>query len=146
MKTGFINIMTPLFVLRRTKATDKEWIFSIYDRHTDQRLGAVNLHNIDWENGFFEIGFGLRPSARGQGIMTSAVDALVEFCFTHLGAKILEIKPTNEKAQKVAERLGFEKRKRGLIPPSFSFVLTQERRLQTAMGPACTQHPHGCRR
>jgi ribosomal-protein-serine acetyltransferase len=72
-------------------------------------VGMVGLPEIDWANRSAEIGYWLDRAHRGRGIMTSAVDALVDHAFASLNLNRLEIRTDVENAasRAVAERLGF---------------------------------------
>lgn len=88
----------------------KELGFWIYDKTTDEYLGAIWLHEIDWSVPKFEVGYWLRSSKAGEGFMTEAVNALTQYAFETLKSKRIEIRtdPENVKSRKVAERCGYE--------------------------------------
>jgi ribosomal-protein-serine acetyltransferase len=71
--------------------------------------GAIDLHDIDWNNGYARIGYWLDERSTGQGIMTSAVRSLSEYAFEALGLHRLEIHVAteNHRSRRVPERLGF---------------------------------------
>lgn len=85
--------------------------FQIYSREQQGRrlLGAMGLHRFDWAARRFEIGYWLRRSAQGQGLMSEAVNGMVEMAFTQLRARRLEIRcdEANARSRGVAERCGF---------------------------------------
>lgn len=87
----------------------KELALQIYDKQTGEFLGGTGFHYIDWDIPRFEIGYWLRSSKIGQGIMTEAVDALTQYAFDTLKAKRVEIRCDEEnlKSRKVAERCGY---------------------------------------
>jgi RimJ/RimL family protein N-acetyltransferase len=72
-------------------------------------VGATGLHRFDWSAGRFEVGYWLRTSAAGHGLMTEAVVGVVRFAFEHLGAARLECfaDEANQRSRRVAERAGF---------------------------------------
>lgn len=72
--------------------------------------GSSGLHRIDWDVPRFEIGYWLRTSLHGQGLMTEAVIGIAAFAFDYLGAQRVEIRcdARNEKSAAVARRAGFE--------------------------------------
>ncbi len=57
--------------------------FAIADAATGEYLGTVDLTLTG--TGGAEVGYGLRPSARGKGAMTAAVRAVVEWAFAAQG-------------------------------------------------------------
>lgn len=93
-----------------------EWVarkdlrLSIFSRDGKKFLGSSGLHKIDWKERHFEIGYWVRTSVAGQGIITEAVNAIARMAFGALGAKQIEIRldPENLKSRAVVERLSFE--------------------------------------
>lgn len=85
--------------------------FQIYSREQQGRrlLGAMGLHRFDWAARRFEIGYWLRRSAQGQGLMSEAVNGMAAMAFTQLRARRLEIRcdEANDRSRGVAERCGF---------------------------------------
>lgn len=72
-------------------------------------LGSTGLHRIHWDVGRFEIGYWIRTSASGQGLVTEAVHGIVRWASDHLEARRIEIRcdARNIRSRKVAERCGF---------------------------------------
>ena len=72
-------------------------------------IGGSGLHRIDWEVPKFEIGYWLRTSQHGKGLMTEAVRGITRFAFEQLNAERVEIRcdERNEKSHGVMERAGF---------------------------------------
>ena len=68
------------------------------------------MHRIDWNVPKFEIGYWLRRSLHGRGLMTEAVIGIKDFAFEHLNARRVEIRcdARNEKSSAVARRAGFD--------------------------------------
>jgi RimJ/RimL family protein N-acetyltransferase len=62
-----------------------------------------------WDRRIFEMGYFVVEKCQGKGYITEAVQCLLEFLFTELGAQKLEIhtKATNAKSIGVALRCGF---------------------------------------
>ncbi|AUW94288.1 GNAT family N-acetyltransferase [Sulfobacillus thermotolerans] len=83
----------------------------LFLKSSGQFVGSSGLHNLNWEAGCFEIGYWLRTSAVGQGLMTEAVQGIVDWAAHHLDAKRLEIRcdPRNHRSQHVAEQAGFHR-------------------------------------
>lgn len=73
--------------------------------------GVVGLHKIDWSNKSTSIGYWLGEAFQGKGLMTSACQAVVDYCFHELGLHRIEIRAATEnyKSQAIPERLGFQK-------------------------------------
>jgi RimJ/RimL family protein N-acetyltransferase len=86
-----------------------ELFFFIFDKMGDL-MGASSLLRMDWDVPRFEIGYWLRTSAHGQGLMTEAVQGIADFAFRELKAKRVEIHCAagNVKSAAVAKRSGFE--------------------------------------
>ena len=96
------------FLLRE----DLTWHLLAQRRHPAQGTfaGGSGLHRIDWDVPKFEIGYWLRSSLHGRGLMTEAVRGIKDFAFEHLNARRVEIRcdARNEKSSAVAHRAGFE--------------------------------------
>ena len=74
----------------------------------DEVVGAVGLHRR-LGAGALEIGYWLRASSEGRGIMTAAVRALVGLAFDVDGAErvVIHCHPDNVRSAAIPERLGF---------------------------------------
>lgn len=72
-------------------------------------VGVVGLHAIDWVNRNTSIGYWLAEGARGRGLMTTAVSALLDHAFGELELHRIEIHcaPENQPSRAIPERLGF---------------------------------------
>lgn len=72
-------------------------------------VGVVGLHAIDWVNRKTSIGYWLAEGARGRGLMTNAVRALLDHAFHELELHRIEIHcaPENRPSRAIPERLGF---------------------------------------
>ncbi|MCQ4087071.1 GNAT family N-acetyltransferase [Saccharibacillus sp. JS10] len=79
------------------------------DRETHQILGAIGLHRMDWEVRRFEIGYWIRTSRSGEGLVTEGVHGITEFAALQLGANRISIHcdDRNERSAAVAKRAGF---------------------------------------
>ncbi len=78
-------------------------------RRSDQaHVGNCGLHRFDWQTRVFEIGWWCRKPYQGQGFITEAARATIEFSFTHLGARRVWAlaDEANDKSWRVAERAG----------------------------------------
>ncbi|MBA2654371.1 MAG: GNAT family N-acetyltransferase [Gammaproteobacteria bacterium] len=63
----------------------------MFDKLTDQFIGATGYHHYNWEVPCLEIGYWIRISCAGQGFMTEAVNALTQYAFKQLGVKRIAI-------------------------------------------------------
>ncbi|MDF3056977.1 MAG: Ribosomal-protein-serine acetyltransferase [Rariglobus sp.] len=72
-------------------------------------IGVAGPHVIDRANRACQMGYWLDEAHTGQGLMTSAVRALIDHAFTTMGLNRVEIRaaPGNDASQAVCERLGF---------------------------------------
>lgn len=78
--------------------------------HQEQLIGSITLHGVDWVNKSTSIGYWLAEDQQGQGIMTSSVRALINYCFNSLNLNRVEIRiaPGNLKSQAIPKALGFQ--------------------------------------
>lgn len=89
-------------------------VFALFERGADgaegRLLGGSGLHRIDWQLRRFEIGYWIRSSHLGRGLVSEAVQALAGMAFETLQARRVEIRcdARNERSARVAERCGFE--------------------------------------
>jgi ribosomal-protein-alanine N-acetyltransferase len=76
---------------------------------SDQCIGLVGYHHFDADDCRMEIGYALAPLYRGRGLMTEAVRAFSQYCFTHLSIHRIDalIGPQNTPSINLALRLGF---------------------------------------
>lgn len=84
-------------------------VLHLRDKQTDDFVGSSGLHRIDWNARCFEIGYWIRSSRAGKGLMTEAVQGIEQFAITYLNANRLEIRcdSRNVRSAKVAERAGY---------------------------------------
>ncbi|WCN82459.1 GNAT family N-acetyltransferase [Micromonospora sp. LH3U1] len=82
--------------------------YAIADPATDRMLGAVGLSNPVPARGQAEVGYWVRPAARGRGVAVAATRALSEHAFA-TGTVRLELltDPENGPSQRVALAAGF---------------------------------------
>lgn len=73
-------------------------------------LGGAQLHHFDDGRRTIEVGYWLFPRARGRGVATRAVAALVGWSFAN-GVRRVEavVRLENEASNRVLERLGFRR-------------------------------------
>lgn len=82
-------------------------------------LGMCGLSQFNWRHRFANVGYWVRPSQRGKGIMPAAVRVLARFAFGVLELHRMEllIEPSNFATRRAAEKSGahFEGQLRGRI-------------------------------
>jgi ribosomal-protein-serine acetyltransferase len=76
----------------------------------NQFAGLIGMHFIDWEHKDTEFGYWLAESFTGQGLVTKAATALLDYIFFELNLHRVAIAHAleNTASQKVIERLGFK--------------------------------------
>lgn len=97
------------------KKAEVRWILRedlmllIFDKQTNDFLGATGFHRIDWKLPKFEIGYWVRSSESGKGIITESTNALTYYAFKELKAVRVEIKcsENNIGSRRIAEKLNF---------------------------------------
>jgi ribosomal-protein-serine acetyltransferase len=84
-------------------------VLHVFDKNSGQFVGSSGLHRFDWNVKKFEIGYWLRTSRTGEGLMTETVNGIVTFAITELGANRLEVRcnTRNVASIGVANRAGF---------------------------------------
>ncbi|GGA70055.1 GNAT family N-acetyltransferase [Ornithinibacillus halotolerans] len=71
--------------------------------------GVIGFNSFDWTNRIGVIGYWLGNQFQGEGIMTRAVIAVIDYGFQQLGLNRIEIRAAyeNYKSRAIPERLGF---------------------------------------
>lgn len=88
-------------------AAPEPWTqFAIVERATGLTIGGVGFHREPID-GAVEIGYGLVPLARGRGVATEAVLALLEVTRAHAVTVVAETDEGNVASERVLERCGF---------------------------------------
>src|ERR1051326_1304051 len=79
--------------------------------HRGQAVGAIGYDRLDWPNRKLSIGYWLSAAHQGQGLMTKACRAMVDYAFAELGLNRVEIYCAvgNKKSCAIPERLGFKR-------------------------------------
>lgn len=87
----------------------QDLVLYLFDRHNNQFLGSSGLHRINWELRSFELGYWVRSSHAGQGLITEAVHSISDFAIRYLHANRLEIRcdENNHASVAVARKAGF---------------------------------------
>ena len=90
-------------------STSSGWTFTIV--HDDEYVGTVGLDRFEPMLERAEMGYWLRSDLTGQGLMTEAGKAVVDFAFDEVGLHRIELhaSPNNVPSIKVAETLGFKR-------------------------------------
>ncbi len=77
---------------------------------TDSRfVGGTGLEPVNWDIGYFQIGYWVRASATGAGYVTEAVQLLTDYALRQLAVQRVEIRCSehNTRSATVARRAGF---------------------------------------
>lgn len=88
-----------------------EWLgWALADKRGDRCIGMVNYHHREPRNRRLEIGYILAPAHQGKGLMTEALQVVLDHCFGALGVHRVEalIHPDNAASIRLAGRLGFQ--------------------------------------
>ena len=82
--------------------------FLIFSKNNDF-IGSSGLHRINWRIKKAEIGYWIKTSQSGNGLMTEAVNAIMNYGINQLSLKRIEIicSGSNIKSRRIPERLGF---------------------------------------
>jgi RimJ/RimL family protein N-acetyltransferase len=108
-----------------SREAEKEWIRSVQERMKnrnafvfvieklidDSFLGTVAIHDIDWLSHTGTVGIAIhKPENWNKGYGSEALQLLVDFCWTSLNMRRLELSvhEFNDRAMKVYEKLGFK--------------------------------------
>ena len=85
--------------------------WSIRLKDNPKLLGIIGFYRMQPENYRSEIGYILSPDHHGKGIVTEAVNRLIEFGFEDLKLHSIEaiIDPENHASEKVLQKCGFVK-------------------------------------
>lgn len=98
-RTGMAN-----WILRR----DMPWL--AFRRDNGRLVGMVGLHQLNWAYHRFEIGWWGRNSELGQGLMTEATRAILDFAFREMHAQRVYalVDKENIASLKLARRAGMQ--------------------------------------
>lgn len=97
------------FVNKCEEETDRGETFVWAICKNNKAIGTISLNKpIDWQNRIALIGYWLSPEAQGNGIVTQAVNAMMNATQAHFSTYILRCAVHNERSNKVAQRCGFE--------------------------------------
>jgi RimJ/RimL family protein N-acetyltransferase len=81
----------------------------IVDPATGRVLGGTGIHNIDWANRRFELGYWIAPADWGKGIATEAAYAVCRVAFEQLGLHraYASVRAFNPRSARVLRKVGF---------------------------------------
>lgn len=149
------DLLAFIALCEQWRRQDREYVFLIADRATDEAIGVIGLRHLDTVLGTAQIGTWVRRASWGTGANREAKGLLLDFAFRTLGLHRIEarIASDNERSRRAFERLGAAHE--GTLRESFrknGLVLDQElyailapdwtaRRLRGA-APAATRHSH----
>lgn len=85
--------------------------WAITTKENDQLIGMIGYYRMKPENYRAEVGYILSAEYHGQGIMTEALQRVVQFGFEEMGLNSIEavIDPENIASEKVLLKTNFEK-------------------------------------
>jgi ribosomal-protein-alanine N-acetyltransferase len=87
---------------------DREYVFVIADRATDQPRGVIGLRHLDRDTRTAEVGTWVRRQDWGKGVNLEAKALLLDFAFGNLTLHRIEarIAADNKRSRRAFERLG----------------------------------------
>jgi len=87
----------------------KDLRLHIFNKETGKFIGSSGLHRINWNVPKFEIGYWIDTRYSGYGYMIEAVEAISNFAFNRLNARLIEIRCDEKKIKSLAipEKLVF---------------------------------------
>jgi len=86
----------------------EHYVFAVFDADTAQFCGAVGLNQRNRAHNLMNLGYWIRASRQGQGVVRRAASLAAGFGFAHLGLTRIEIVTMSDNlaSQKVAVALG----------------------------------------
>ena len=95
--------------IARSQGTAYEFI--VLREPTEQVLGVMGLHRIDWSRRSGGLGYWIRRSAWGHGFATEAAASVIEHAFRTMELNRIEahVALENRRSQHVVEKLGFRR-------------------------------------
>jgi RimJ/RimL family protein N-acetyltransferase len=84
--------------------------YVIEDTRDGSILGGANFHHFDPTRDVVEVGYWLFVEARGRGVATRIVAAMIDYAFANgIGRVEAHVRPENRASERVLERLGFQR-------------------------------------
>jgi len=101
------ELLEPLERNLRAWETGDSFTFTIEARDQAEFLGRIGIRRTPSPS-VWDIGFWLHPAQQGQGFMTEAALAVIDFGFHQLGAEVIEAchATWNTRSRSVLERIG----------------------------------------
>lgn len=97
-----------------SSARGERWSWCIADRETDRLIGHIGLRSVGGDPTAVELGYSVHPDSRGQGVLTEALDRVIDWAFLPVtdggpGYRrlVLRTAETNTASRYVAEKTGF---------------------------------------
>jgi len=86
----------------------EHFAFAVFDRRTDQILGAAGLNQRNRQHNFMNLGYWVRTSQQGNGVAAGAAQLVSRFGFEQIGLTRIEIVTAldNRASRRVAEKSG----------------------------------------
>ena len=108
---GDAIVFFPDWAKKSDDELQKEWGGTIITRDTKVAIGEIGCKGAISDDGTIEIGYGLNPSAWGQGYMTEMVTAFSEWLLIQPEVKCVmaDCLKTNRASVRVLEKSGFVK-------------------------------------
>jgi RimJ/RimL family protein N-acetyltransferase len=80
----------------------------LFNKADEDFVGGTGLHRFDWAERRFEVGWWCRKRYQRQGFITEAVRAVIDYAFTHLGARRVFAlgDEANSASWRICERVG----------------------------------------
>ncbi|TDD70164.1 GNAT family N-acetyltransferase [Actinomadura rubrisoli] len=84
---------------------------AVIGRDTGGLLGTIGLFRVDWQQRTCEVGYGMRPSARGRGYATETLSLVSRWALGACGLYRVELRAltTNHASIRVAEKAGYRR-------------------------------------
>ena len=85
------------------------FFLGVFDKTSDEFVAQIYIGPIHWDLPDFSVGFFADVDHQGQGFVTEAATAVLQFVFIHLHAHRVQIEcdDTNLRSCRLAERCGF---------------------------------------
>jgi RimJ/RimL family protein N-acetyltransferase len=82
---------------------------AVTERCTGDLIGTIGLFKVEWAQLTCEVGYGMRPGARGRGYATEALGLVTDWALHDCGLFRVELRAmvTNHASIRVAEKAGF---------------------------------------
>lgn len=106
VETQYKKIQESLYLM----SSQREFTFGIYALGTDHLIGHIALYSVKrlpYSSGF--VGYAMDEAYVGKGIVTEAVELIVNFAFEEVGLHRIEayVAPENKASIRVLEKVGF---------------------------------------